>query len=427
MHSRWTLPALAGSATLATAWAQVVTPVPQKLVLDQARMAQIKEQIVVFGSHGPSTRDDCSGAVAVSIGSVNAGDTTGASSDGATLCGSAAGAGSPTNWYSFVGDGNTVTVSLCGSAYDSTLHAYCGTCPSGLVCIAGNDDFCGLQSQISWCTETGVTYYLRIGGFGGDSGPYTLAITSDGSPCGGPPNCTPPPPPDWDEAVNGGGDAGETPGTVQTCSGSGALDTLVGSIAISGDADAYLINICNPANFSATTVNDQTGGDTQLWLLDPATNLGIVHNDDDPSGAGGLLSVLTNTFTSSLPAGNYVLVVSRYNSDPIDAAGGLLWSNTPFNDETAPDGPAAGNAWADYNNVASATGAYRVNLSGACLIGGAPCPCDLNNDNVVDISDLALLLANFGTAGPVGDINASGVVDISDLALILACFGTNCP
>ena len=93
----------------------------------------------------------------------------------------------------------------------------------------------------------------------------------------------------------------------------------------------------------------------------------------------------------------------------------------------APDGPAAANPWADYNNAASGTGTYRVDLTGACLIGGAPCPCDLNNDNVVDISDLALLLANFGTAGPIGDINASGVVDISDLALILACFGTNCP
>lgn len=427
MHPRWSWLALAGSAAVATASAQLAAPAGQKQALDASQILELKERIAAALPSGPHTRDDCSGAVAASIGSVNTGDTTGASSDSVALCVAAAGAGSPTNWYSFVGDGNTVTVSLCGSAYDTTLHAYCGSCPSGLICITGDDDTCGLQSEISWCSESGTTYYVRIGGFAGGSGPYQISITSDGSPCGGPPNCAPPPAPDWDEAVDGGGDAGETPATVQTCAGSGALNTLVGAVDVSGDADAYLINICDPAAFSASTVNPQTAGDTQLWLLNPATNLGIVHNDDDPSLAGGLLSVLSSAFTSSLPAGNYVLVVSRYNSDAVDSAGGLLWNNAPFTDETAPDGPAAGNPWADFNNAASGVGAYRVNLTGACLIGGAPCPCDLNNDGVVDISDLALVLANFGSGGPVGDIDNNGVVDISDLALLLACFGTNCP
>ena len=43
---------------------------------------------------------------------------------------------------------------------------------------------------------------------------------------------------------------------------------------------------------------------------------------------------------------------------------------------------------------------------------------DLNNDGVIDISDLALCAANFGSAGPDGDVNADGVVDIYDLVLI---------
>jgi hypothetical protein len=72
---------------------------------------------------------------------------------------------------------------------------------------------------------------------------------------------------------------------------------------------------------------------------------------------------------------------------------------------------------------------------GACLGflykgGVVPCPCagDLNGDGIVDISDLALFLAQFGSAdGGCDDINADGVTDISDLALFLAAFGSTCP
>jgi hypothetical protein len=58
----------------------------------------------------------------------------------------------------------------------------------------------------------------------------------------------------------------------------------------------------------------------------------------------------------------------------------------------------------------------------------APCPGDLNNDGVVDLSDLATLLAHFGAAGgPAdGDIDGNGVVDLADLAALLGNFGTTC-
>jgi hypothetical protein len=56
---------------------------------------------------------------------------------------------------------------------------------------------------------------------------------------------------------------------------------------------------------------------------------------------------------------------------------------------------------------------------------GAPCPGDLNGDGIVDLSDLATLLAHFGAPGGAadGDINGDGLVDLSDLALLLANFG----
>lgn len=63
------------------------------------------------------------------------------------------------------------------------------------------------------------------------------------------------------------------------------------------------------------------------------------------------------------------------------------------------------------------------------IAGGAP-PCigDLNGDNAVNLTDLAVLLANFGGAGTLaqGDITGDGQVDLTDLAQLLANFGTAC-
>jgi len=59
-----------------------------------------------------------------------------------------------------------------------------------------------------------------------------------------------------------------------------------------------------------------------------------------------------------------------------------------------------------------------------------PCPGDVNGDGSVGLSDLSILLANFGTssgAGPEdGDIDGDGDVDLSDLSVLLANFGTIC-
>lgn len=56
----------------------------------------------------------------------------------------------------------------------------------------------------------------------------------------------------------------------------------------------------------------------------------------------------------------------------------------------------------------------------------APCPSDFNGDGQVNSSDLALLLANWGGAGPVGDANGDGVVNSGDLPILLGSWGP-CP
>ncbi|MFN0136509.1 MAG: dockerin type I domain-containing protein [Phycisphaerae bacterium] len=70
-------------------------------------------------------------------------------------------------------------------------------------------------------------------------------------------------------------------------------------------------------------------------------------------------------------------------------------------------------------------------VSEVCIPTAPPCPGDLNGDGVVNLSDLAGLLANFGTSGGAlpheGDTDGDGDVDLSDLAIVLGSFGAVCP
>jgi len=54
----------------------------------------------------------------------------------------------------------------------------------------------------------------------------------------------------------------------------------------------------------------------------------------------------------------------------------------------------------------------------------APKPGDLNGDNLVNITDLSILLANWGTSNAVSDINKDGTVNIFDLSILLSNYGT---
>jgi hypothetical protein len=58
------------------------------------------------------------------------------------------------------------------------------------------------------------------------------------------------------------------------------------------------------------------------------------------------------------------------------------------------------------------------------------CPGDLNGDNATDLSDLTLLLSNFGMLSGAtrsqGDLDGDGDVDLSDLTSLLSNFGRLC-
>jgi len=93
-------------------------------------------------------------------------------------------------WYNYTAtcDG-TLTVSTCGSAFDTKIAVYDGTsCPTGAP-IACNDDntICGpgsLQSQLDVAVVCGQTYKIRVGSFdAATTGSGTLTLTCNGTPC----------------------------------------------------------------------------------------------------------------------------------------------------------------------------------------------------------------------------------------------------
>ncbi|RMF76642.1 MAG: hypothetical protein D6744_12125, partial [Planctomycetota bacterium] len=63
------------------------------------------------------------------------------------------------------------TISLCGSGFDTTLAVFdaCG----GLE-LACNDDSCGLQSEVTIPVTAGSVYYIRVAGYNGAEGAYSL-------------------------------------------------------------------------------------------------------------------------------------------------------------------------------------------------------------------------------------------------------------
>ena len=138
----------------------------------------------------PPDNDDCANAEPLSVPSLTFGSTLLAATDDAPTCGTTNTA--PGVWYSIDGTGTTVTASLCGETtqYDSKISVFCGDC-SVLNCVTGNDDFCGLQSEVSFCTEVGATYLILVHGFSSSVGDFELEITEDGVECLGAVACLP--------------------------------------------------------------------------------------------------------------------------------------------------------------------------------------------------------------------------------------------
>jgi hypothetical protein len=116
-------------------------------------------------------------AIVVNVGEEYVGSTVGASYMGKSSCGCN---DDYAVWYSYTPRSNeTVTISLCGSAFDTTLAVF-DSC--GGIELACNDDYCALQSELTIDLTAGQTYLIRVAGYNGQMGDYILTIMETTSP-----------------------------------------------------------------------------------------------------------------------------------------------------------------------------------------------------------------------------------------------------
>ncbi len=124
--------------------------------------------------------DECDGAFPIGCGESVSGSTTGGSPDAVPFCGTTLTTAEGV-WYTLVGTGLDITVSLCGSSYDTKLGIFSGSC-GALSCVGGNDDSCGLQSEVTFTSADGADYYILVTGFGSADGDFDLSVTCEVPP-----------------------------------------------------------------------------------------------------------------------------------------------------------------------------------------------------------------------------------------------------
>lgn len=443
----------------------------------------------------PPVNDQCVLAIPVATPSTTTGTNRLAGNEPAPACGSfAIGAGV---WYEVIGTGTTMTASTClpQTNYDTTLQVYCGDC-NDLRCVAANDDPAGAPSgcqiagatrkaRVSWCSEPGARYLIRVDGFFGATGDFRLQLSADATSCVATEICLPrgaccsglscqiTTAPAC--ATLGGAYAGDNttcgglvyPPMFENCPSAFEDISATGSLAAfasAGDDRAEEV----PIGFSFLFYEEMF---TTVWLssngllvFPPSieSDADDFTNDLIPSPAipNRIIAVLWDDMTTLDPNSDIyyetvgvapdrrfiaqwdgvnqfnVLAPMRFQAVLSEADGAIELRYLIV------DAPGSDGDWTigieDGAGVRGVSVHQSEIINGACKrispiqYASACCP-DVDGNGSVDLSDLAGLLSAFGASVgspaylPGADVDQSGVIDLSDLAGLLAAFGAICP
>ncbi len=140
-------------------------------MLAAAAMAAFAAGSAAFGD-----ADVCASAALLSVPNTVSGTTVGATADGSDACGTCLTADV---WIKFTPPADqSIVASTCGGAtWDTLLSVHTGCPGNASNQIACNDDGCGNQSTLRVNVTAGTTYYLRISGWCGATGAYTVNLS----------------------------------------------------------------------------------------------------------------------------------------------------------------------------------------------------------------------------------------------------------
>ena len=289
-----------------------------------------------------------------------------------------------------------VTISLCGSDFDTELYVFEATCPDEGDPIACSDDDCFGASGRSFNSHldsvaltAGITYYIVIDGFVSERGMYLLSMSSsfcadcpDGATQEGEPNCGLGDDGLPDDFVNGGCNSAEP-----VFSPIAASETVCGVTASNPetgarDTDWY--------EFELTETRIVT------WLVSAEfrTLIGLVDN----GGTGDCADVTCfvsstetapcqdNYVSALLGPGTWWVYVAPFFQDDGDCE--FPYTATLF---TLRPADLNGDGVVDQDDLT-----ILLAFWGPCPDPPTTCPPDLDFDGVVGVSDLLNLLANWG-------------------------------
>ncbi|MFN8472343.1 MAG: PPC domain-containing protein [Anaerolineae bacterium] len=129
----------------------------------------------------PPTNDNFAAAQSLNVPGQVSGDTYNAGNEPGEpqACGNIG----KTVWFSLTPTQNgALTAYTTGSSFDTVLAIYHGASLASLIPLQCNDDEgTATTSRVTVAVSGGQTYYIQVGGFSGDSGPFTLQVTLDTS------------------------------------------------------------------------------------------------------------------------------------------------------------------------------------------------------------------------------------------------------
>ena len=128
--------------------------------------------------------------------------------------------------------------------------------------------------------------------------------------------------------------------------------------------------------------------------------------------------------------GNYVLTNSNGDVLASMVAGGDFGSEAvhPFCLEISAVYGCMDIDACNYNPLATDQADCIYPFDGFDCAGISLCPLDLNSNGYIEVSDLLIILSDFGCASDcTGDVNGDGVVTVADVLFILSSFGDPCP
>ena len=270
----------------------------------------------------PPSNDDCAGATSVTCGATVTVITTNANTDaiGSTLCGITI--TTPGVWYQIAGNGQQMTVSTVSlTTSDTKLIVYSGSC-AGLTCVGGSDDFSDFQSQVTWTSVSGTTYYVLAALYTG-TGSFPMSLS-----------CVTPPPPPPNDACAGA--------ISLSCGTSGIAGSTLGAVSETAPGSPNVGNLSVWYSFvgdgQQTTISSTAGGtfDHQMVIYtgSSCSNFCIIGNQDVGFGGG------TETFTFTTTSGQQYYV---YIADWITGSTTSGTFNISQSCSTPPAAPANNN------------------------------------------------------------------------------------